>query len=185
MLVNTRSKQDASPTDQKSLTKFEFTTITSKTGTSPIAWASNHWVPLYKQSPRKRLILPQKKPSTPLLPDSIIASNSSNSILHLASKSLNNCSISRLYHVLPISYLFHFSPLSCPANFIFISRYFLLNHLQFKHFVFNTDAIKFPANTINSIHYYLLFYLLVIQIISDVFFLHSFSKTASFIENYN
>ena len=36
-LANTRSIQDASPANQRSLTKSEFTTITSKTGTSPIA----------------------------------------------------------------------------------------------------------------------------------------------------
>ena len=159
MLVNTRSKQDASPTNQKNSTKFEFTTITSKTGTSPIAWASNHWVPLYKPLRKRRPILPQKKQSTPLLPDSIIASNSSNSILHLASKPLNNYSISRIYHFLPISYLFHFSPLSCPANLIFISCYFLLNHLNsIQTLPFQNWCNQFcHYNKLNSILFFVLF----------------------------
>ena len=158
MLVNTRSKQDASPTDQKSLTKFEFTTITSKTGTSPIAWASNHWVPLYKQSPRKRLILPQKKPSTPLLPDSIIASNSSNSIPQL---DLNTT-----------QYLFLFSPLSCPANLIYIPFLAFIMSCQ-SHIYFALFSAKSPSiqtlpfqnwcnqfchyNKLNSILFFVLF----------------------------
>ena len=91
--------------------------ITSKTGTSPIVWASNPLVPLYRPLPRKRPTLPLKNKLNPLLPASTTVSNSFNS------------SLESLRLSCPISYL------SCA----FLP--FHLKSIQTLRISFNTDTI--------------------------------------------
>ena len=78
--------------------------ITSKTGTSPIAWALNPLVPLYKPSPRKRPTLPLQNKFNQLLHASTTVSNSFNSCLESLSLQITQ-------------YLFNYS-LSCPISYL-------------------------------------------------------------------
>ena len=102
--------------------------ITSKTGTSPIAWALNPLVPLYKPSPRKRPTLPLQNKFNQLLHASTTVSNSFNSCLESLSLQITQ-------------YLFNYS-LSCPISYLSCAFLpFHLKSIQTLRISFNTDTI--------------------------------------------
>ena len=123
--------------------------ITSKTGTSPIAWASSPWEQLYKALQRKRPTLPLKNKFNQSLPDSTTDSNSSNS--RLQSLSLNHSTFIQSFFafILPnlIFILRFFSAISPQFNsdILFFLQYLVLYFCQSLHSRFQCNDVSFTC----------------------------------------